>query len=248
MRPRIFLKRAIVGIAFASVALHGGRAAADPIGFSGVLFGQPRFAVIETELDLFFPDFTLTLQGATHLQPGFCVNGCGTGTAVPFTQATGSFSGRSIALPPMLSSIDADVTGTLSFVGPTDFINISSDPFAFDDLSEPVQFSGLLRVTQAGRVLFDGTLAGSGIASALYENRLGGFETRLEGYEYRFNGVATTPEPASILLVGAGLVWLSRRRLTRRVCLSSATEVQPHADHRTTRIHEDGALSEIRAE
>src|SRR6185295_12231924 len=104
MRPRTFLKRAAVGIAFASVALHAGRAAADPVAISGVLFGQPRFAAIEDELDLFFPDFTLVLQGATHLEPGFCFRGCGPGTAVPFTQTTGPISGRSIALPPTLSS------------------------------------------------------------------------------------------------------------------------------------------------
>jgi hypothetical protein len=212
MRPRTFLKRAVVGITFSFAALSAGRAAADPIAVSGVLFGQPRFAAIEDELELVFPDFTLDLQGATHLEPGFCANGCGTGTAVPFTQTTGAFSGRSIVLPPALGSTDADVAGTLSFVGPTDFIDISSDRLASDDLNEAVRFSGVLTVKQAGRVLFDGTLAGSGIASILYENRIGAFDTRLEGYEYHFNGVAATPEPASILLTGAGLLWLSRKR------------------------------------
>jgi hypothetical protein len=103
------------------------------------------------------------------------------------------------------------VSGNLSFIGPTDTLVISRNPFDSAVLSESVQWSGSLIIRQANRVLFDGTLHGSGVGSASYENT-GTGDTRIGGYQYDFHGVAATPEPASIVLITAAAAWLAVRR------------------------------------
>ena len=164
MRTREHVRRWVLGIAFAAVVLDAGRAAADPVAISGFLFGQLSGAQIQEELHLAFRGFTIVLPDVTHLQSGLCIDGCGNGTPVPFAQNTGPFSTQAIGIPG-LATIDADVTGSLSFVGPTDVIDIASDQFASDFLTEPVQVSGALTVTQGTHTLFNGTFAGSGTAS-----------------------------------------------------------------------------------
>src|SRR4029077_13520788 len=104
-----------------------------------------------------------------------------------------------------------DVSGNLSFIGPTDVLSISNDPLAGAFLSEAVQFSGSLTITQPNLVLFNGTVHGSGGSTVTYETNPTG-STRLGGYQYAFGGVAETPEPASILLLGTGVAWLAVRR------------------------------------
>jgi hypothetical protein len=201
--------RVIVGVAMVLVALCATRAAADPIAVSGFLSGDRRFAQINQELQLAFPDFTVGIVVVSPLVPGFCLS-CGNGSPVPFTQTTGAFSGHSTALPGT-GRIDADVSGVLSFVGPTDFISI--DPVLGSDLlSSPVQVTGSLRITQANQVLFDGTLVGTGLASVLYENGFSIAGPSLGGYQFAFEGVAATPEPASLVLVVSGAAWLARKR------------------------------------
>ena len=218
MRPS---RNILACLGFVTAALCAGPAAADPVAVSGVLFGNPRFAAVEQELVLTFPDFTIDadLGIQPRLDPGFCSDGCGNGTAVPFTQTTGVFSGHSTgAATP--GATDADVTGSLSFVGPTEFVSLNPD-FGGDVLSSMVQISGFLRVTQPGRVLFDGTLAGSGLATVTYETLLfGPSDTRLGGYQFAINSVATTPEPSSILLFGSCMAWIASRR--RRASPSAA--------------------------
>jgi hypothetical protein len=167
------------------------------------------------ELTLTFPDFNVVLSDVTHLNPNFCFE-CGTGAPVPFTQSTGSFSGHSVANP-ALHTIDADVSGILSFIGPTDVLDISQDPPGGDVLSEPVQWSGSLTITQLNRVLFNGTVGGSGGGLVSYETNPTGV-TRLAGYQFAFNGLAETPEPASIILLATGAAWVAvRRRKARAV-------------------------------
>jgi hypothetical protein len=201
----------VLALAVAMIALHAERASADSVGISGFLEGQPLFAHILDELTLSFPDFTVALSDVTRLSPGFCLE-CGTGALVPFTQSTGSFSGHSVANT-ALNTIDADISGNLSFTGPTDTLNISPDPFLGDILSEPVQWSGSLTITQANQVLFNGTVGGSGVALVDYETGPIG-DLRLGGYQFEFNGLGDTPEPASIILLGSGLAWLAVRRRT----------------------------------
>ncbi|MEO6238338.1 MAG: PEP-CTERM sorting domain-containing protein [Vicinamibacterales bacterium] len=200
-------KRAVVlGMALLFLALHPSRAAADPVTVSGILSGVSAGALIQPELELSFPDFRISVVIGSRLAPGFSISGQD-GTAVPFTQTTGEFAGHS-------SDLDADVTGMLSFVGPTEFVNFP--PGSRNQLlNAAVQLTGFLRITQGNHVLFDGTLNGSGSAYVSYEDRFGRGDRRLEGYFYQFEAVAATPEPASLLLVGSGLGWVLNRRRTR---------------------------------
>jgi len=203
--------RAILLAAFAISALNAGQAGADPVTFSGVFGGATRFALVDQQLTLNFPTFSIALDVAPQLQPGVCRNGCGDGTAIPFTQTTGLFSGHSPASV-TLGTTEADVSGTLSFVGPTEFVALNPD-VPGDVLTAPVQLSGFLRVTQPGLVLFDGALMGSGTGTVVLETPLfGSQETRLGGYEFVFSGVASTPEPSTIVLLGTCLSWLAVRR------------------------------------
>jgi hypothetical protein len=199
--------------AYFVVAVASG-AIADPVQVSGFYSTQPFGAISSTELTLTFPDFAVSIfdndfPSALALTPGFDV---GNHASVPFTQSTGTFSKHSVASPGS-GIVEADVTGHLAFVGPTDTVNVPSDcPFIScgQTLVEPITWSGFVTIQQGGHLFFSGSLHGAGTATALY----GTFPPShfWQGSDYTFSGVAQTPEPASIVLLGSGAAWFVGRR------------------------------------
>jgi hypothetical protein len=194
------------------VALASG-AIADPVQVSGFYSTQPFGAISSSQLTLTFPDFAVNifdndLPSALALSPGFDV---GNHSPVPFTQSTGTFSKHSVASPGS-GIVEADVTGQLSFVGPTVTVNVPDCPFISCEqtLAEPITWSGFVTIQQGSHLFFSGSLHGTGNATALY----GTFPPSQfwQGSDYTLTGVAQTPEPASIVLLGSGAAGLARRR------------------------------------
>lgn len=207
--------------AYLVVAIASG-ATADPVQVSGFYSTQPFGAISSSELRLSFPDFAVDIfdndfPSALALSPGFDI---GNHSPVPFTQSTGTFSTHSVASPGS-GIVEADVTGHLSFVGPTDTVDVPADcPFinCSQTLIEPITWSGFVTIQQGSHRFFSGTLHGTGTATVLY----GTFPPSQfwQGSDDTFSGVAQTREPASIVLLGSGAAWLAgrRRRHTRDGC------------------------------
>jgi hypothetical protein len=209
MRPCGYTRAAVFALTFALPGLNPATASADPIQVSGSLSGVARFALVDQELRLAFPDFAILINPQTQLTPRFPL-AAADGATLSLTQTLGPFSAQSFALPGN-GIIDADVSGTLSFTGPTGILDVRDD-IRFGSVSGPVQLTGSLLVTQSGRVLFDGSVAGSGVASVGYEERFSTGENRLAGYTYTFDALASTPEPTSLLLAATGACWVLARR------------------------------------
>jgi hypothetical protein len=228
MRPRAKRLSVILCTAFATVVLHAGSTNADPVSLTDFFGPNPTsFNILSsgingtgaptvTEiLDITFANSVLVhLFNVAHLSPAFCRADCVNGTPVSFTQTTGDFSGRAFVASSFL-----DVSGTISFVGPTDVLNFPSDFSSFQTFPkviEPIQVSGLLTIARGPQVLFNDKFAGSGTGTVEYFNTLFATGTsRLEEYDFSADAVSATPEPGSIVLVGTGLVWLATKRRRR---------------------------------
>jgi hypothetical protein len=78
---RILSRSRILRILISMVAVTGlsvARVSADPVPVGVSLEGIPRLALVEEDLRIVFPDFTVELFNVTQLKPGFC-RVCGDG-------------------------------------------------------------------------------------------------------------------------------------------------------------------------
>jgi hypothetical protein len=204
--------RTIAAAIWFAVALAPG-AMAEPIEVSAFYSTQPFGAISSSQLTINFPRFAVSIfdndfPSTLALTPGFDVN---SGAQVPFTQKTGIFSKHSVASPGS-GIIDAVVTGQLSFVGPTDTARVPDCGFLDCGvvLVAPITWSGFMTIREGSDLLFNGSLRGTGSATAAY----GTFPPSQfwQGSDYTLTGVAETPEPSSIVLLGTAFAWFAARR------------------------------------
>jgi hypothetical protein len=217
--------RTIAVAAYVGVALASG-ASADPVSVNGFYSSTAFGAIASNELTLSFPGFTVDIfdndvPTELGLKPGFIdVNNH---SPVPFTQSTGNFSLHSTASGQ--GTIDADVTGHLSFFGPSPMVDVPSEcpPFIFCQqiLTVPITMSGFVRIQQGSHLFFNGSLQGSGSATAIYGN----FPPSQfwQGTDYSFSAGGQVPEPDSIVLLGSGAAWFVGRRRRKARAVSAVS-------------------------
>lgn len=147
---------------------------------------------------------------------------CTAGSTVDFST---QFHGLSANVTPNAGTINGvaynslKLTGDLNFMAPATTFPATSTAFA--GVTEPFTFTGHLTAVDpaGGSTVFDSDLLGGGTASlvtiagcanANCSSRTP--EYGFAGVDYTFTNVSPTPEPATVLLLGSGLIAVIRRR------------------------------------
>jgi len=200
------MRTAVIAATFlAASVLNANVVHADPVTVTGGLNGDFHGAQFIEEISFGFPDFNLDIFNLTHLQPGICE--CS--GPQPLTQTTGNFQGQA-SVNGTTGGSSATVQGRLNFLGPVVVVPSVNGPFENVSVTDNITWSGFLNVTQGQQTLFNGMLSGTGTGTIGLGQRESDFF-----YGYNLQGVSATPEPASIVLIGTGIAWLTAMRRRR---------------------------------
>jgi hypothetical protein len=196
---------------------------ADPVRVqSGVVqydTGDPAGLLLQGD-DFFLTGVFLGLGTAPH---SACLPSCGEGTEINLSsvfggpetgfdlgQVTGATIGGVTYVPPILQ--DTAFVGTLTFNAST--VVVSGGTVEGLRLSSPFTFTAQFAAVADGTSLFSLDLFGNGQAT-IGLDRLSNGQYMFSSMEYRFDSADPVPEPATLLLVGAGIAGLASRRRSR---------------------------------
>lgn len=199
-----------------AVQVSATRAAADPVRVTGGSLsfdtgGPPSFSLLTASGQLFVG------EGFQLDWPATCFFQCSPGVAIPISLgATESDDGSMV-----FRADGADLFPVMQFVISGTPVTLGSDIGTpngpFEDFLRPFTFvgqlSGYASPDRTGTPIFDLTLIGSGTARLSMALENGRYSFSSLDYNFEADPV---PEPATLLLVGAGAALIWRRRQVHR--------------------------------